>query len=788
MASASAGKPDYVELSDGTGSIFKTTYTIEDIEHNDTVYKSLELGLKRLDNLVYNIHMEDLEKKNRPKLEILNDQQRDINRARKIGRDIEWYFNYSLDNPSVKNSPEILSEYQASIETINNKNKDLEQHFRDITAKISAEPVLQAIQTGKLPKLKTGTSNIDYIINDSYFYELTNLYKHIYKTFIDGHFNKKESLECIDKLLQITAVNLRIITHESKSTSLTDMDKQKNDKKKETWQRIENLMNLFKTYIKNINDIEDTSSIHIKQLTNTPVTLEDYKITYKNTDKTKAVNAVKAAAAAEAAAIELLAMNLMEKKKKASKVKSKKKEKNEAGKAENNNTAPAKVNITKKNNKNSQANINNTGASARPFSVKGIGSEESEFSNMPVHMVSEVELPHNNSKNNEANTIPAVIGANPHLEQFRNNLNVFDPQAKSNNVSLSKQSYSSIVEHIRSKLFIEKLINLTSAKFQQQFINLYAIAKEKTVKPKFSTTSIDILFKKVNHMFLQATLLTRYVIRNFMKTRLDGKYIFNNVELNKNIVLIDMVNIYKYGESGKQSHKSFKDYEKWLYPKLSKLGTRLNITFICVKPFLHENKTNTLISSQFDNIVIINTDYKLQEIVPVTKANVEEYKGYEKVQKADYVKDAYRYTVDRVFDIEKIIYFAIKPEMLKPAVSAYQFDTSDDLVIAILWIVFYYCDFHVSILSGDNFAWFRINSLYISSNLNKCIKFGINKLESQASYMHRINTFIKLYNTAVESDFELVLSKKTKMDKIDKELIDNTILNIENMPHISDLS
>ena len=63
MASASAGKPDYVELSDGTGSIFKTTYTIEDIEHNDTVYKSLELGLKRLDNLVYNIHMEDLEKK-----------------------------------------------------------------------------------------------------------------------------------------------------------------------------------------------------------------------------------------------------------------------------------------------------------------------------------------------------------------------------------------------------------------------------------------------------------------------------------------------------------------------------------------------------------------------------------------------------------------------------------------------------------------------------------------------------------------------------------------------------
>ena len=419
-------------------------------------------------------------------------------------------------------------------------------------------------------------------------------------------------------------------------------------------------------------------------------------------------------------------------------------------------------------------------------------------------------MPHNN---NEASTIPAVKDANPRLEQFRNNLNKFDQQANSNNVSLSKQSISSIVEHKRSILSNEELINLTSAKFQQQFINLYVIAKEKliakleklenkkfsTPKKKFSTQkkkvstpkpNIDTLFKQVNHMFLQATLLTRYVIRKFMKTRSDGKYIFNHVELNEKIVLIDMVNIYMCGESGNKTHKRLEDYEEWLYPKLSTLGTQLKITFICVKPFWRDT-SNTLISSPFHNIVIINTYYPLQEIYPVTEENKLEYRGYfPRLQKTDYVKNPYRYTVNGEFDIEKIEkikYFAIKSEM--PAVSAYTFDTTDDLVIAILWIVFYYCNFHVSILSTDNFAWFRINSLYKSLKLNKCIKFGITELEQQASYMHRINTFIKLFvfDTAVEPDFELVLSKD--MDKRDRDLIKKTLKNIEkNMPHISDLS
>jgi len=135
MASASAKTLDYVELSDGQGTIFNKTYTQEDTIHNHTVYESLELEFKKLlEKLELQVYtMKALEQKQIPKVKILKKQQ-DINKAQKIGRDIEWFCNYILRHPSIHNLHDVLSTFLEKLKEIQDKNKNLEQVKADTAA------------------------------------------------------------------------------------------------------------------------------------------------------------------------------------------------------------------------------------------------------------------------------------------------------------------------------------------------------------------------------------------------------------------------------------------------------------------------------------------------------------------------------------------------------------------------------------------------------------------------------------------------------------------------------
>lgn len=308
-----------------------------------------------------------------------------------------------------------------------------------------------------------------------------------------------------------------------------------------------------------------------------------------------------------------------------------------------------------------------------------------------------------------------------------------------------------------SMTVIEKINKFMTGIIQQQTMQLKLAAAEKQ-----STTgkTIDELTTIIRNMFMYSIHICRTIFTNHIncatpesvaqKSSSICQLAIHGLRLHKHIVLVDVLNMYykkiseQISENKSGTHLSFTDFTKTLYRELSELGNIGSITFICVRNFRMGIDNNDLISIHNGNIVEIVTQYRIEEIRCISTKSKQRFKTA--ISQETYNITPYKYHIINPEDCEdltnpKNTYIPVSHTSVQ---KLYNFNTNDDFVIAMLLNTFFVCGYNISVISGDNFAWFRLRNITtdILKVKTKTIKFGSNVLEPQDKYYAKINNLL----------------------------------------------